>query len=270
MSGRFAGQVVVVSGASRGIGQAASVAFAREGAQVVANYHVDEAGAQQTLALIDAAGGRATVLRADLTQLAEIDRLVETVERELGPIRILVNNAAAFNRDPFLEVTVAEIDRVWATNVRGVFYLSRQIARRMSGRRQGCLIHVGSIGARLAVMSRTAYLASKGAIESLTRAMALDLAPYHIRVNAVVPGLIRTEGLLASLPDPARQAALAAYIPGGRFGEPDEVAEVILFLASEAARYVNGALVAVDGGLSAREPGFPYSSAVEEADPDES
>jgi 3-oxoacyl-[acyl-carrier protein] reductase len=270
MSGRFAGQVVVVTGASRGIGQAVSVAFAREGAQVVANYHRDEAGAQETLALIGAVGGLATPLRADLAQLAEIDRLVEKVESEIGPIRILVNNAAAFNRDPFLEVTVEEIDRVWATNVRGLFYLSQQTARRMVRRQQGCLIHVSSIGARLAVMSRTAYLASKGAIESLTRAMALDLAPYHVRVNGVVPGLIRTEGLLASMPDPARQAALAAYIPGGRFGEPDEVAEVILFLASEGARYVNGALVAVDGGMSAREPGFPYSPPVEDADRDDS
>jgi NAD(P)-dependent dehydrogenase (short-subunit alcohol dehydrogenase family) len=259
MSKRFTDQVVIVTGASRGIGQAAAVAFARENARVIVNYHRDEAGAQETLAQIEALGGRATLLRADLGQLVEIDRLVQMVESEIGPIRILVNNAAAFNRDPFLDVTVEELDRVWATNVRGLFYLSQQTARRMARRRQGCLVHVSSIGARLAVASRTVYLASKGAIESLTRAMALDLAPYDIRVNAVVPGLIRTEGLLASLPDPARQAALEAYIPGKRFGEPGEVAEVIVFLASEGARYVNGALVAVDGGMGAREAGFPFS-----------
>jgi len=269
MRERFSDQVVIVTGASRGIGQATAIGFARENARVVINYHLDEAGAQQTLTQIQALGGRATLLCADLGQLLEIDRLVGQVESQIGPIDVLVNNAAAFNRDPFLEVTVEELDRVWNTNVRGLFYLSQQAARRMARRRQGCLVHVSSIGARLAVASRTAYVAGKGAVESLTRAMALDLAPYNIRVNAVVPGLIRTEGLLASMPDPAQQAALAAYIPGGRFGEPGEVADVIMFLASEGARYVNGALIAVDGGMGAREAGFPYAphqKAVSETD----
>lgn len=258
MSGHLADQVALVTGGSRGIGRAAAVALAREAASVVVNYHSDEAGAEATVAQIKAEGGRAISLRADIGQLDEIDRLVEQVEQVIGPIHILVNNAAAFNRDLFLDVTTEDLDRVLGTNVRGLFYLSQQTARRMAPRRQGAIIHVSSIGARLAVMSRTAYLASKGAIESLTRGMALDLAPYNIRVNAVVPGLIRTEGLLAGMPDPAKQAALAAYIPMQRFGEPSEVAEVILFLASAAARYVNGALIPVDGAMGAREAGFPY------------
>ena len=260
MSARFDNQVALVTGASRGIGRATAVALAREAAWVGVNYHSDEAGAQATVAQIEAEGGRAWLLRADIGQLDEIERLVEQAERTIGPIQILVNNAAAFNRDPFLDVTTEELDRVLGTNVRGLFHLSQQTARRMARRQRGCIIHVSSIGAQLAVMSRTAYLASKGASESLTRAMALDLAPYNIRVNAVVPGLIRTEGLLAGMPDPSRQAALQAYIPMQRFGEPDEVAEVILFLASSAARYVNGALIPVDGAMGAREAGFPYSS----------
>ncbi len=262
MNGRFADQVVLITGASRGIGRATAIAFAREGAKVVINYRADEAGAQAALAQIEAAGGRGWLERDDIGQPAEVDQMVEKVESDVGPLRVLVNNAAAFNRDPFLDVTLEELDRVWRTNVRGLFYLSQLAARRMVDRGGGCIIHVSSIGARLAVKSRTAYLASKGAVESLTRAMALDLAPHNIRVNAVVPGLIHTEGLLDSLPDPVWQAELAAYIPDGRFGEADEVANVIAFLASDAARYIHGALIAVDGGMGAREAGFPYSSPV--------
>jgi NAD(P)-dependent dehydrogenase (short-subunit alcohol dehydrogenase family) len=185
--------------------------------------------------------------------------LVAKVEAQLGPVDVLVNNAAAFNRDPFLEVAPDELERVWATNVRGPFHLSQLIARRMAARRRGSIIHVSSIGARLAVASRSAYLLTKGAIEALTRAMALDLAPYQIRVNAVAPGLIRTEGLLTGMPAAERQAALQAYIPWGRLGEPEEVADVIVFLASDRSRYVHGAVLHVDGGLGAREAGFPYA-----------
>ncbi|HLE28200.1 MAG TPA: 3-oxoacyl-ACP reductase family protein [Anaerolineales bacterium] len=253
MTGQFAGQVVLVTGASRGIGQATAIAFAREGAHVVVNYRSDEAGAQKTLADIQAAGGRAAALPADVGQAAQIEQLVEQVEREIGPIHVLVNNAAAFNRKTFLDVTLADLDEVWATNVRGLFYLSQLTATRMAARRQGCIIHLSSILAQLAVPSRTAYCAAKGAVESLTRAMALDLAPRRVRVNAVSPGLIRTEALLAGMSDPERQAAVQEYIPEGRFGEAEEVAQAILFLASDAARYINGVVLSVDGGLGARE-----------------
>jgi NAD(P)-dependent dehydrogenase (short-subunit alcohol dehydrogenase family) len=255
MSTHFADQVVLVTGASRGIGAATALAFARDGARVVLSYRSDEAGAQRTLAEIEAAGGQAAALRADSSQPAEAERLIAAVENEIGPLRVLVNNAAAFSRASFLEVTLAELEQVWATNVRGLFYLSQLAARRMAERRQGCLIHVSSILAQLAVPNRTAYCAAKGAVESLTRAMALDLAPHNLRVNAVAPGLIRTEALLAGFTDPARLASVEQYIPHGRLGETEEVARVIVFLASDAARYINGAVIPVDGALGAREAG---------------
>jgi len=255
MTTLFQDQVILVTGASRGIGAATARAFARDGARVVLNYRSDDAGAQRTLAEIEAAGGQATALRADISQPAEAERLIAAVENEIGPLRVLVNNAAAFNRTPFLEVTLTEFEKVWATNVRGLFYLSQLTARRMAERRQGCLIHVSSILAQLAVPTRTVYCATKGAIESLTRAMALDLAPYHLRVNAVAPGLIRTEALLAGFTEPGRLAAVQEYIPDQRLGEAEEVAEVIVFLASDAARYINGAVIPVDGALGAREAG---------------
>ena len=251
----FPDQVVIVTGASKGIGQAAAIAFARQGALVIVNYRADEAGARETLARIEAEGGQARLFQADVAQVADVDRLVERVEAEWGPIRVLVNNAAAFNRQSFLDVSLAELDRVWATNVRGLFYLSQCVARRMVPRRQGSLVHVSSILARHVVEGRAAYAASKGAVESLTFAMALDLAPHNIRVNAVVPGLIRTDALLAGMPDAARQDVIQTYIPTGRFGDPAEMAEAIVFVASERAYYINGALIPVDGGLAAREAG---------------
>jgi NAD(P)-dependent dehydrogenase (short-subunit alcohol dehydrogenase family) len=193
-------------------------------------------------------------MQADVAAPADVERMVTAAEAE-GPIRAVVNNGAAFNRQLFLDVSLAEADRVWETNVRGLFYLSQCAARHMIERRQGCFVHVSSILARQLIEARSIYAASKGAVESLTFAMALDLAPYNIRVNAVVPGLIRTEALMTGLRDAERVDAIQHYIPTGRFGTPEEAAQVILFLASDAAYYINGALIPVDGGLGVREAG---------------
>lgn len=250
----FQDQVVIVTGASKGIGQATAIAFAREGARVMVNYLSDEAGANATLAHIQAAGGQARLAQADVGAPADAERLAADAEA-WGPVRALVNNAAAFNRNTFLEVALEEFDRVWAANARGVFYLSQCVARGMAERRRGSIVHVSSILARQLIEGRAAYAASKGAVESLTLAMALDLAPFQIRVNAVVPGLIQTEALLAGFRDPERLASVARYIPAGRLGDPAEMAEAILFLASDKASYINGALIPVDGGLGAREAG---------------
>lgn len=253
-SGWFRDQVVIVTGASKGIGQATAIAFAREGAKVVVNFLSDEPGACETVARIEAGGGQAQAVRADVALAADVERLVAAAEA-WGPIRALVNNAAAFNRQQFLDVPLVEFDRVWAANVRGVFYLSQCAARRMAERRRGSIVHVSSILARQLIEARSAYAASKGAVESLTLAMALDLAAHNIRVNAVVPGLIRTEALMAGFRDPERRAAIQHYIPTGRFGEPAELADVIVFVASDKASYITGALIPVDGGLGAREAG---------------
>jgi NAD(P)-dependent dehydrogenase (short-subunit alcohol dehydrogenase family) len=251
----FQDQVVLVTGASRGIGRATAQAFAAVGAQVVLNYRSDETGAQAALAEITAGGGRATVHQADVSQPAEVARMVEAIEDHLGAIEVLVNNAGVVNRQPFLQVSLEELDAVFATNVRGVFYLSQLVARRMAGRGRGAIIHVSSILAQQTIAGRTAYAASKGAVESLTRAMALDLAPHGIRVNAVAPGLIRTEMLLDAMPDPAFQEQMQRHIPFRRFGNPDEMADAIVFLASPAARYITGVLLPVDAGLRVLEAG---------------
>ncbi len=248
---------MLITGASRGIGRATAELFAARGARVAVNYRGDAQGAEATVAAIQRNGGRALAVQADVASPADCERLVETVETELGPIEALVNNAAAFQRTPFLEVTPDELDRLLATNLRGVFTLSQLTARKMAARGRGSIVHISSILARQAIPGRTVYAATKGALESLTRAMALDLARYHIRVNAVAPGLIETESLISSFHGVEEEANVRRYIPSQRFGRPEEIAQVVVFLASEAASYINGALVAVDSAMSVMEPGPP-------------
>jgi len=253
---RFENQTVIVTGGSRGIGAATSIGFAAEGARVAINYRSDTDGAEATKAAIEATGGVAEIFRADVGVVSDVDHLAEAVEAEFGPVSILVNNAAMIERSTFLDVQLEDFEAVWHANVRGVFQLSQRIAADMAERETGgVIVHVSSILASLAVPSRTAYIASKGAIEGLTRAMALDLSPHGIRVNAVAPGLIATEALLTGMPDPEIQDAVQSYIPGGRFGRPEELAAAILFAASPEASYLNGAIIPVDAGLGGREAG---------------
>lgn len=249
----FKDTVALITGASRGIGRAVAMAFAAHGAHVIVNYRSDAAGAAETVAAIAAAGGLATPCQADVSQTADLERMVAATE-EIGPIGALVNNAGAVSRSSFLDITLDDWDQVINTNLRGVFYLSQLVARRMAPRQSGAIIHITSILAQQTIPGRTAYAASKGGLESLTRAMALDLAPYHIRVNAIAPGLFRTEMLLA----PMRAAVaeeLERFIPFKRFGDPDELAAAAVFLASPAASYITGILLPVDAGLRVLEAG---------------
>ncbi len=253
---RFVDQTVVVTGASRGIGAATAKAFAAEGARVAINYRSDEDGARATKTAIDAEGGVAEIFQADVGVVADVDRFATAVRNMFGPVSILINNAAMIDRSSFLDVSLDDFEAVWHANVRGVFQLSQRVAADMVEEGiEGVIVHLSSILARLAIPSRTAYITSKGAIEGLTRAMALDLAPHGIRVNAVAPGLIATEALLTGMPDPEIQAAVQSYIPGGRFGRPEELMAAILFAASPEASYLNGAVLPVDAGLGAREAG---------------
>jgi NAD(P)-dependent dehydrogenase (short-subunit alcohol dehydrogenase family) len=257
MKGRFSGRTVLVTGSSRGIGAATAVGFSAEGARVAINYRSDEDAALEVRAAIHRSGGTAEVFRADVGVPEQAEELVAAVTTSLGPIDVLVNNAATIDRRPFLDVGLDAFDQVWHANVRGVFHLSQLVARGMVERERGVIVHVSSILASLAVPNRTAYIASKGAIEALTRAMSLDLASFGVRVVAVAPGLIATDALFSGFPNAEVQADVQRYIPGGRFGEPDELAAAVLFVASDDASYVNGTVMAVDAGLAGREAGPP-------------
>ena len=250
---RFEGQTVLVTGSSRGIGASTAIAFAAEGARVAVNYRRDEAGAVATRQAIVDAGRTADVFQADIGNEVDVARLAREVESSLGPVSILVNNAALIDRSSIFELSLEAFDTVWHANVRGLLQLSQLVAPGMVERGTGAIVHVSSILARLGVMNRSAYIASKGAVEGLTRAMALELGPKGVRVNAVAPGLIATEALLAGMRDEAVQTAVQRHVPEGRFGRPEEITAAILFAASSEASYLNGAVIGVDGALGARE-----------------
>ena len=250
----FSGQVVLVTGASRGIGAATANEFARHGAQVVVNYRADREGAESVAAEITQSGGRAVLMQADVGSEPDIRRMMQHIAAELGPLRVVVHNATGTNRDHFLDVTLDQLDVMWATNVRGPFLISQLAARQMiAAGKGGSILHVSSILAQLTIENRSIYAMTKSALEGLTRSMALDLADYGIRVNTVAPGLIDTQALRDGIANVGE--VIKTFIPGGEFGTVAEVARVIVFLASDAASYINGALIPVDRGLGIREAG---------------
>lgn len=253
----FQDRVVLVTGASRGIGAATALELARRGAQVVVNYREDKSGADNTAAQIHAIGGRALVVQADVGSEPDVRRMMDTIASELGAVRVVIHNASPGNRAHFLDVTLDEFDFMFHGIVRGPFLMSQLAAHQMIAAGQGgAIVHVSTILSKLAIPRRTLYIAAKNAIEGLTRAMAMDLVEHGIRVNTVSPGLIYTEALRTNM-KALGEDKFTPYIPSKRFGTAEEVAHAIVFLASDAASYINGTLLAVDDGLGVREAGPP-------------
>ena len=239
---------VLVTGAQRGIGRAIAVRFGAAGADVALNYLDDKAGAESAAAEITALGRRAVTIAADIARPDEARRLVADAERALGPIDVLVNNAGIFPRAPFLELTEEMWDAVIDTNLKATFVCSQEAARRMvAAGRPGVIVNLSSGAPYRGSMRATAYMSSKLGIVGLTRGMARELAPLGIRVNAIAPGVTNTamprlgnteEGL----------AVLAKNNPSGRLAEPEDIADVVVFLASDEARHLVGQLIHVNGG----------------------
>ncbi|WP_070886738.1 SDR family oxidoreductase [Pseudomonas sp. D1-3] len=245
-------KVMLVTGASRGIGAATARLAAQQGYRVVVNFHRQRDAAEALVEAIAVQGGQALALQADVADEDQVRRLFAEIDTHLGRLDVLVNNAGILEQQMRLQrMSLERWQRVFATNVYGSFLCSREAIARMStrqGGRGGVIVNVSSIAARLGAPEEYIdYAAAKGAVDSMTVGLAKELAADGIRVNAVRPGVIDTE-IHASGGEPQRVARVAASVPLGRGGRADEVAEAIVWLASEQASYTTGSLLDVSGG----------------------
>jgi 3-oxoacyl-[acyl-carrier protein] reductase len=243
----LAGKNALVTGGSRGIGQAIAVELARAGAAVAFTYRTHASGAEQTQKRIQELGGRALALECDVADAAAVDRLVATVLDQLGSLDVVVNNAGITRDQLIVRMKPDDFDAVIATNLRGTWNLCRAVAKPMLKQRGGRIINVSSVVARMGNPGQTNYAASKGGVEALTRSLARELGSRGITVNAIAPGFIDTE-MTVSLPEAGKQG-LIQQIPLGRLGTVEDVAQAVRFLASGAAAYVTGQVIHVNGGL---------------------
>lgn len=245
-------KVMLITGASRGIGAATALLAAERGFTVVINYRREREAAEALVAQITAAGGKARAFAADVANEDDVLRLFREVDDAFGRLDVLVNNAGILERQMRLEdMDVARLQRVFAVNVTGTFLCCREAVKRMArkhGGSGGSIVNVSSMASRLGSPNEYIdYAAAKGAVDSLTIGLAKEVASEGIRVNAVRPGLIRTE-IHASGGEPGRVERLQSAIPLGRGGEAEEVARAILFLASDESSYSTGSFIDVSGG----------------------
>jgi 3-oxoacyl-[acyl-carrier protein] reductase len=245
---RLKDQVALVTGGSRGIGRGIVKALAAEGARVAFVYRGSQAAADSLVQEVQGAGGTVKACQCDVTKAEEVQTTVEGIEKDWGPINILVNNAGVIHDDLFVRLEPENWNKVLQTNLGGTYNFCRALAYSMMKQRKGRIINVSSVAAEHVNPGQTNYAASKGAINSFTKALAVELASRGVTVNAIAPGFIETD-----MSEAVRNKAgdlIKKMIPMRRLGQPDDIAKVAVFLASAEAGYMTGQVLTVDGGLS--------------------
>lgn len=240
-------QVALVTGASRGIGRAIALKLAEQGALVAVNYMGSEDKALEVVEKIKALGSKAIAVQADISQMEEVTEMLKVVEKELGPISILVNNAG-INRDNLLmRMKEEEWQKVIDTNLKGVFHCTKGVVRSMMKQRKGKIINISSVVALTGNMGQCNYAAAKAGIIGFTKSVAREVGSRGIQVNAVAPGFIESD-MTAGLSKDIKEQSLA-QIPLRRFGKPEDIANIVSFLASSQADYITGQVIGVNGGM---------------------
>src|SRR5437588_6963188 len=244
-------KVAIITGSDSGIGRGIALEYAKEGATVVVNYAHNQQAAQEVLHTIEQMGGKAIVIQADVSQYQQCMGLVQQAVEHFNRLDIMVNNAGMEIHSPFVDVTEEQFDRVVSVDLKGAFFCAQAAAREMIKRKiAGRIINISSVHEDLPMPQNVPYCCAKGGLRMMTRTIGLELAPNNITVNNIAPGAVHTPIDADVEADPEKMNALLAEIPLHRMGQPDEVAKLALYLASDAAAYVTGSTYVIDGGLA--------------------
>lgn len=243
-------KVVIITGARRGMGRSHALTLAKAGAKVVVS-DISQEDCQKVVEEIEKKGGEALAVKCDVSKKEEVDEMVKKTVKKFGKVDILINNAGICQFKPFLELTEEEWDRTLDINLKGYFLCAQACAKEMAKQKSGVIVNIASVAMGqqgIGFPDITHYCASKGGIAGMTEALAVELAPYNIRVNAISPGMIETPMIDSVKADPKTMEAMLDRVPMHRVGKPEEVSKLVLFLASDESSYMTGSIVVIDGG----------------------
>ncbi|MDI6603187.1 MAG: SDR family NAD(P)-dependent oxidoreductase [Patescibacteria group bacterium] len=244
------GKVAIITGARRGMGRSHALKLAKEGAKVVVS-DISQEECQKVVEKIKKGKGKALAIKCDVSKKEEVEEMVRKTIEKFGKVDILVNNAGIAQFVPFLEMTEEDWDRTLDINLKGYFLCAQAVAKEMAKQKSGVIINIASVAMGqqgIGFPNLVHYCASKGGIVGMTEALAVELAPYNIRVNAISPGMIETPMIDPLKSDPKMMEAMLSKVPMHRVGKPEEVSNLVLFLASDKSSYITGSTIVIDGG----------------------